>query len=115
MYNKQLKLINKFIYNEEGQNITTIIASHLARHTYVSIGVKLGFDILTISKSLGHMDLKTTQAYINTLDTDFVDEENKRLFETIDKNITNYLEKTKDKIIRHISNVEEIPPKKSNT
>lgn len=118
LYNKQLKLINGFVFDEEGQNIKTTITSHLARHTYASIGVKLGFDILTISRSLGHMDLKTTQAYINTLDTDFVDDENKRLFEKLEENITQHLKKTKYKAIgilgSDVKRISDVKKDKSN-
>lgn len=107
LYNKSLKLINNFVFDENGQVIKTPITSHLARHTYASIGVKLGFDVLTISRSLGHMDLKTTQAYINTLDTDFVDDENERLFNTLGTNIDNYIEKTKNKVVVVMSDLEK--------
>ncbi len=101
-------MINDFVFDKNGQNIQTNITSHLARHTYASIGIKLGFDIYTISKSLGHMDLKTTQLYLKTLDTDFVDVENEKLFKSLGKNIDSYIEKTKGKAIYSKSEVKRI-------
>ena len=56
----------------------------------------MGFDVLTISKSLGHSDLKTTQSYLKTLDTDFVDYENEKLFKTLGDKIDKYIEETKN-------------------
>lgn len=107
LYNKKLKLINKFIFDNNGQKITTNITSHLSRHTYSSVAVKLGFDINTISKSLGHSDLKTTQAYLKTLDTDFVDSENERLFNKLNDTVNRHIEQTKN---LYIANTNKIKP-----
>ncbi len=100
-YNKNLKLINKKVYTSDGQSITTNITSHLSRHTYTSIAISLGFDIHTISKSLGHRNLNQTQAYIKTLSTDFIDRENDRLFDEIGNNMIEHLKKTKNTKLIH--------------
>ncbi|MCD4696160.1 MAG: tyrosine-type recombinase/integrase [Bacteroidales bacterium] len=110
LYNKQLKLLNKFVFDANGQVIKTNITSHLARHTYASIGVKLGFDVLTLSQSLGHQDLKTTQAYIKTLDSDFVDEENEKLFNNLGSNNDKLFEKTKNLVIVRKEDIKKIIP-----
>lgn len=48
--------------------ITKKITFHCARHTYATLQLTLGTDIYTVSKMLGHKDLKTTQVYGKIID-----------------------------------------------
>lgn len=47
--------------------ITKNVTFHTARHTFATMQLTLGGDIYTISKLLGHTNLKTTQIYAEVI------------------------------------------------
>jgi integrase len=51
-------------------NINQHITFHCFRHTYATLQLSLGTSIYTVSKMLGHKDLKTTQIYAKIVDED---------------------------------------------
>lgn len=48
--------------------ITKAITFHCVRHTYATLQLSHGTDMFTVSKLLGHRDLKTTQVYAKIID-----------------------------------------------
>lgn len=53
--------------------ITKNITFHCARHTYATLMLTHNVDIFTVSKLLGHKDLKTTQIYAKVIDQRKID------------------------------------------
>ncbi len=62
--------------------ITRRITFHCFRHTYATLQLSGGTDIYTVSKMLGHTNVKTTQVYAKV-----VDEKKQKAAETIKLNI----------------------------
>jgi integrase len=57
--------------------ITKRISFHCFRHTYATLQLTLGTDIYTVSKMLGHRELKTTQVYAQIIDKKKIEAANK--------------------------------------
>lgn len=51
-----------------GAGITKRITYHCSRHTFATLQLTLGTDIFTVSKLLGHSDVRVTQVYAKLVD-----------------------------------------------
>lgn len=71
LYNKALKKLQAFF------GIETKITSHVSRHTYATqVFNRKPQEIYQISKGLGHTNLKMTENYLKSFETERVDETN---------------------------------------
>ncbi|MFT5252083.1 MAG: integrase [Flavobacteriales bacterium] len=71
-------VFNELIYSDENNKklrlwiekagITKYITFHCARHTCATLQLSLKTDLLTVSKLLGHKNIKTTQIYAKIID-----------------------------------------------
>ncbi len=69
---------NKHLYQWIGAaGITKVITFHCFRHTFATLQLSKGTDIYTVSKMLGHRELKTTQIYAKIIDQTKRDAANK--------------------------------------
>jgi site-specific recombinase XerD len=73
--------------------ITKDITFHCFRHTFATLQLTHGTDIYTVSKMLGHADVKTTQIYAQ-----IVDEKKQKAANAIKLNIKNESQKKKEKL-----------------
>ena len=67
-------LLNKYLkFIAEKAGIDKKISTHTARHSFADIARKKTDNIYNLSKTLGHSDLKITEAYLASFDEDAVD------------------------------------------
>lgn len=72
-FNKKLKLIATECKIDE--NLT----SYVSRHSFATRAKNLGVPIATISDMLGHADTKTTEVYLDSLQSDLMDEAHEKI------------------------------------
>ncbi len=76
IYNNQLKKLQALTQTSK------TLTSHLARHTYTNLMIELTEnDIYSISKSLGHQSLATTEHYLSDFNTERMDSSNEGMNE----------------------------------
>jgi site-specific recombinase XerD len=54
-------------------NISTKLTTYCARHTFATVLKRGGVATEAIAELMGHNDLKTTKIYLDSLETDFLD------------------------------------------
>lgn len=75
LVNKALKRIGK------KANIDESISFHVSRHSFAHNALKKGMDVYSISKALGHSDLRITEQYLKSFDEDMLDTAMNTFFE----------------------------------
>ena len=63
--NRVRKHLKAWVYSA---GVKKSVSFHTARHTFATMCLTSGIDIYTVSKLLGHRDLKTTQVYAKLID-----------------------------------------------
>ena len=64
-----LRYINKVISKwADKARINKYVTFHTSRHTYATMLLTKGADLYTVSKLLGHSEIKTTQIYAEIID-----------------------------------------------
>ena len=61
------------------------LTMYVARHSWASIARDMDISICVISEGMGHQSCKTTQIYLDTIDTSKVNEANRRIMGEINK------------------------------
>ena len=74
MVNKRLKKIAK------KAGIESNISFHVSRHSFAQFALTKGMDLYSISKALGHSDLKITEEYLKSFDEELLDKSMGALF-----------------------------------
>ena len=72
-YNKKLKKIAELC------NIDENLTSYVSRHSFATHAKNLGIPITAISEMLGHESIKTTQIYLDSLQSDILDNYHKNI------------------------------------
>lgn len=72
--NKRLKKIAK------KAGIEADISFHVSRHSFAHYALKKGMDLYSISKALGHSDLKITEQYLKSFDEEKLDSDMEKIF-----------------------------------
>lgn len=75
--NRALKKIGEMI------GLKMPLTVYVARHTWASIARDMNISIAVISEGMGHNSIKTTQVYLNSIDTSRINEANKKIIRRI--------------------------------
>ena len=75
--NRALKRIGEMI------GLKMPLTTYVARHTWASVARDMNIPISIISEGMGHNSIKTTQVYLNSIDTSRINEANKRIIRRI--------------------------------
>ena len=74
-------LTNKWLKKiAEKAGIQEKVTFHIARHSFANLANKKGVGIYSLSKMLGHSDLKITETYLKSFDEELIDQEMDNIF-----------------------------------
>lgn len=83
-------------YRQESQNVNRSLKKigamaglkipltlYVARHTWASIARNMNVPLAVISEGMGHSSYRTTQVYLNTIDTSMINKANRKIMEEV--------------------------------
>lgn len=76
--NAQINLSLKELAKKAG--IQANVSFHVSRHSWAQYGLKNEMDLYSISKALGHSDLKVTEGYLKDFDEELLDKSMEKLY-----------------------------------
>ena len=77
----QTALANKYLKKIGARaEVACKLSTHIARHSFADIARQRGWDVYTISKALGHANIKVTENYLKGFDSSALDEKMHDLF-----------------------------------
>ena len=82
----QTALANKYLKKIGARaEVACKLSTHIARHSFADIARQRGWDVYTISKALGHANIKVTENYLKGFDSSALDEKMHDLFGQTDE------------------------------
>lgn len=75
--NNNLKKIGKMI------GLKMPLTAYVARHTWACVARDMNISVAIISEGMGHRSYKTTQVYLNSIDTSRINEANRKIIQRI--------------------------------
>lgn len=83
-YQRKLENINRSLKRiGEMAGLRIPLTTYVARHSWASIARNMNVSIAVISEGMGHSSYKTTQIYLDSIDTSKIDEANRRIIRKI--------------------------------
>ena len=83
-YQRKLENINRSLKRiGEMAGLKIPLTTYVARHSWASIARNMNISIAVISEGMGHSSYKTTQIYLDSIDTSKIDEANRRIIRKI--------------------------------
>ena len=87
-YQRMLENINRCLHHIGTMiRLKQRLTSYVARHSWASIARNMNIPLALISEGMGHQSYKTTQIYLNTIDSAKIDEANKLIIRKICTNL----------------------------
>lgn len=75
--NNSLKKIGRMI------GLKMPLTAYVARHTWACVARDMNISVAIISEGMGHSSYKTTQVYLNSIDTSRINEANRKIIQRI--------------------------------
>lgn len=79
LHNRKLKELSKLVDAEAS------LTSYVARHTWATAARKHRIPLAVISAGMGHTSEKTTQIYLESLDSSVIDRANRRIVQALNQ------------------------------